>query len=361
MSFLHKTKDKLKITPLGVAILKFRRNHKARSKADAYRAMELFGYDDWSEDEKDLCYRDMVLCSQKYHFDFNEYFQLNLMQKSDDERQEFVSDSDRVKLCEDFNNPHNQIIFDNKSLTAETFAKYFRRDYVCFENEKDIDDVKSFLEKHSNFIVKPEAGASGKGVKILSTQADLDKQAREIISNYSSALFGGGIIEELICQDQRMKALHPQSVNTIRVPTIKLDDRIVIFHPILRIGQGTSVVDNTGAGGIICALDPENGTVLAARDRNGHAYFENPNNGEVLVGFQVPEWDRAVKLVKDLAMVVPDNRYTGWDIALAEDGWILVEANARGQWGSQIAMQRGWRKEIEGYRKELGLPSIKHS
>lgn len=358
MSFLNKAKDKLKITPLGVAILKYHRNHKARTKADAYRIMALFGHDDWNEHDKAECYKDMLECSKKFHFDFNEYFQLNLMQKSDDERQEFVSDSDRVKLCEDFNNPRNQKIFDNKYLTAQTYAQYFRRDYLHFENEKDIDAIKAFFAIHNSFIVKPVAGASGHGVKILSVQADPDKQAKEIVSQYSSALFGGGIIEELIRQDQRMKALHPQSVNTIRVPTIRMDDRIVIFHPILRVGQGTSSVDNTGAGGIICALDPESGIVLAARDRSGHSFTVNPNNGNALVGFQVPEWDKAVSLVKEMAMVIPDNRYTGWDIALAEDGWILVEANARGQWGSQIAMQQGWRKEIEGYRKELGLPSI---
>ena len=358
MGFLNKVKDKIKVMPLGTAIFNYYRNHKGRSKADAYRIMDQFGHADWSEEEKAACYQDMVECSRKYHFSFKEYFQLNLKQRSDEERREFISDNDRVRYCEGFNNPRNQKIFDNKQLTAQTFSSFFRRDFVYFENEKDLDAVKAFIAKHPSFVVKPVASASGNGVKVLSAESDPDKQARELISQYSSVLFGGGILEELIRQDDRLKALHPESVNTIRVPTIRMDDRIVIFHPILRVGQGTSFVDNTGAGGIICALDPESGIVVAARDRSGHTFTENPNNGKELVGFQIPEWDQAVDFVKKMAMVIPDNRYTGWDIALAEDGWMLVEANARGQWGSQIAMQQGWRKEIEGYRKELGLPAI---
>ena len=60
-------------------------------------------------------------------------------------------------------------------------------------------------------------------------------------------------------------------------------------------------------------------------------------------------------LVQELANVVPSNRYTGWDLALTEDGWLLVEANARGQFISQIPDGKGIKEQFDRYLEELHL------
>lgn len=162
-------------------------------------------------------------------------------------------------------------------------------------------------------------------------------------------------MEELISQDDRLGRIHPQSVNTVRVPTIRLNDRTILFHPFFRVGRGESVVDNAGSGGIICALDSKTGTVIAAADEHGNKFTVHPDTKEKLIGFEIPEWDKAVEFVEALVKVVPSNRYTGWDIALTNEGWILIEANARGQWVAQIPLQQGFRKEYMQYMQELNL------
>lgn len=42
---------------------------------------------------------------------------------------------------------------------------------------------------------------------------------------------GAVVVEELVCQVDEMAALHPSSLNSVRVPTLKLKDRIVIYRP----------------------------------------------------------------------------------------------------------------------------------
>ena len=86
-------------------------------------------------------------------------------------------------------------------------------------------------------------------------------------------------------------------------------------------------------------------------------YKTHPDTGVELEGFEVPCWQEAIEFVGKLAQVVPSNRYTGWDLALTKSGWVLIEANSRGQWGGQFVLQQGFRREIESYLKELGMKS----
>lgn len=358
MGIIGNVLEAAKVSPIGVGLLRVYRYSKGKGKKNAYKVMKDFGCGEMSEQEKKMCFKDMMNCSKKYHFSFVEYFQFNLSGKNEEQRMQFVSEYDRVRLCEDFNITCNQYIFDNKAETAKHFHDFFKREYICFENKNDQRKVKEFLEKNNKVIVKPLSSCGGHGVKIVENKGNAGEIASQLIQQYCGPFVDGAIMEQLIDQDERMKQLHPQSVNTVRIPTIRLDNRVVIFHPVLRIGRGDSVVDNTKAGGLICPVDADSGAVLAACDRKGNVFKNNPNTGEPLIGFVVPEWDKAIAFVKEMANVIPENRYTGWDIALTKNGWTLIEANARGQWGSQIALQKGYRQEIENYRKELGLPTV---
>ena len=347
-------KDALKVTWAGRQYMKFRREVLGRNRKNAIAAIEKFGKGDLPDAEKKAMVEDMLRCARKDSFTFDDYFQLQLWRMSDAERHEYISDSERVLICERMNRPENQKIFDDKALTAEVFRKYYQRETLGFRSGKDLDRIKAFLTGRKAVIAKPLSSACGKGVSIVTVDGDVNRIAEDLIASYCSGIFAGGILEELVIQDDRMKAAHPQSVNTVRVPTIRLNDRVVIFHPYYRVGRGGSVVDNAGAGGIICAVDAETGLVVGAADELGIHYTVHPETGAPRIGFQIPEWEAAVKLARELAMVIPTNRYTGWDLALTDKGWVLIEGNARGQFVCQIPLKHGFRQEIEGYLKEMG-------
>ena len=59
--------------------------------------------------------------------------------------------------------------------------------------------------------------------------------------------------------------------------------------------------------------------------------------------------------MKELAQVTPENRYTGWDCALTEHGWVMVEANRQGQFVWQIPLQQGCREEMDLILAGIGL------
>ena len=137
--------------------------------------------------------------------------------------------------------------------------------------------------------------------------------------------------------------MHPASVNTVRVPVVKKKNGdIVIFHPFFRIGLGDSVVDNRC---ILCNVDVETGIVYTdGVDKWGNRYIIHPDTKRQIVGFNIPNWKELMDLVKKVSSET-SNRYIGWDFALSENGWVMVEGN-EGQFVMQRANKKGLLDEL---------------
>lgn len=203
----------------------------------------------------------MFDCAKKYHFTYEESFRFKLEQKSDSERSAFVSDTHRIAYIGKLNKARNQYIFDDKTKTATTFSDFYKRELCVCESADDWDFLARFLSKYKKVVVKPISSCSGIGVRLIEVTDEhaASRAASELVKEYCTSKYLGAIVEEFIVQDERMAALHPKSVNTVRITSIRLDDRTVIFHPNLRIGRGDSVVDNVDAGGILAAVDSATG------------------------------------------------------------------------------------------------------
>ena len=335
----------IKETSVGKYLRRKRFDKTLGSVSGAKKAIQSFA-PDTPENEMDALIKDMVRMSQNYRYQYDEYFLYNFRDKTDDERLEFVADLDRIDIVENLNKAKYQPLFDDKARTYKKYKKYYKRE-VCAIGRglSDFDKLKKFLEEKKRIIIKPADSSCGQGIRILDISKidDTDSVLREVLLNNKRGL----ITEEVIIQDPRMAKLHPQSVNTLRVTTIRMNDRIEILPPFLKLGRKDSVVDNGGVGGILCAFDINTGKVTHTGDEYGCRFTVHPETNEEIIGFTIPRWDEAVALVKELAMITPSNRYTGWDLALTENGWVLVEANARGQFiGWQLTTQVGFKREI---------------
>ncbi len=344
-------KNYIKSLPLGRKIrdLYQKRGFNRGNAAKAFR--RYYGEDSGLDKEKIII--DMLGEAKRYGFGFDEYHMYHFEKMPLEERRTYVSDKERINYCERMNSYRNMILFDDKGLTYSFFRRYYHRDLVEVFSKREYELFAAFLKKHPKFIVKPFDGACGVGVRIL----DASGSAPETIFRALRKRYGKGfVVEELIIQHPEMARLHPQSVNTLRIPTIHYGEDVEIIHPFIRIGRGESVVDNGWSGGICCGIDPETGTVFSASDENGEDYTVHPDTGVNLIGYQVPRWEEATALAKELAGVLPDNHYTGWDLALTKDGWVMQEANDRGGFlGFQITSKKGFRPEIEEIVHRLGV------
>lgn len=314
-----------------------------------------------SAEEKKAIIEDILEMARKYRFCADEYFYYHFREKTEEERKEFCSDLNRIDIVESLNKAKNLVIFNDKMRTYEYYKQYYGRDFCGVKGIGDVAALRTFVQKHLRFILKPTDSSCGHGIMIvdLAQCGDVEAKLQELIHTYCTGGKDGFVAEELIVQDAHMASLHPSSVNTIRITTIRCDDGVEILPSFVKAGRDGKNVDNGGAGGLLGAIDMETGRVLAVADKYGTAYTTHPTTGVDLIGFQIPRWEEAKTLAAELAMVIPENRYTGWDLALTEKGWVMVEGNARGQFiGWQISLQKGYLREINRILRRLGRKEL---
>ncbi len=288
--------------------------------------------------------RQMTYAYLRYGWKFDEYFMFHFSRLSHKGRMEFVPDLQKDYFCRVVNPPAMHDIFTDKGATYNHFSSYYKRD-VCPVRSWENDQKKfiSLISSHDKYIIKPLEGYMGSGVQIIQGKS-IEEMRRILHDEYPS----GFISEELIQQDEKMAMLHPSSVNTIRITTLRLGGKIHIINPFVRMGRGEDVVDNAAQGGIFAVIDKETGIITETSDELGNKYVIHPDTGTPIVGFTIPQWKEALALSKELSDVLPECRMVGWDLAYTKNGWVVVEGNSKAQFICfQIATQRGFRKELE--------------
>ena len=122
------------------------------------------------------------------------------------------------------------------------------------------------------------------------------------------------------------------ALSTVRIQTYRWPggDAALLFAA-YRMPVGTAPADNFHYGGIIAPVDPSTGTLGQALRRRGKVLFpieRHPDTGALIEGHRIPCWDESVRLALRAHDTIGRMAAVGWDIAVLEDGPVLVEGNS---------------------------------
>ena len=263
-----------------------------------------------------------------------EFFRYEFWKKDEGKRREYFLDRERKKY---FTQEWN-VFPRNKYERYELFRPLFKREVLQIRFvEGDEELYREFTGRHKEYIMKPAKGVKGKGICKLSSDEVKDLGALKEIAG------GECILEELIIQGDELAVFHPQSVNTLRYVTAVNDDgKAECLFALLRTGQGSSIVDNVGSGGIIALIDTASGRVVSDGMCGQQRFEKHPDSGVRFAGYQIPDWEAAGAAAKEAHLGLPGQKLIGWDFARTKDGWDVVEANPSPSFESvQVLSQKG--------------------
>lgn len=265
---------------------------------------------------------------------------------------EYISDLQRYFSTRRMVHPRLQDVINNKLTThllldaldvrtADLLGVYWRGAVHRFpkEDREPLADFLRALPDGQRVFFKPLSGAEGKNLfsvrrvgdhfRMNGRDADLPT-VRFTIEAPKRPL----VVEAGVEQHPAQRALFPETTNTVRLLTmLDMRDRSpFIVVAAQRIGaQRSGPVDNWTQGGLSARVDLKTGALGKATrlpERDHLEWFDrHPDTGAQIEGVVVPHWEEIVDTILRAAREISFLEYVGWDIIVAPDGPIVLEAN----------------------------------
>ncbi len=278
-----------------------------------------------------------------------DYFNYEFYDKSYRERRKFAVVRTQDKFYQLVNNPKYKHNFSIKPNFLREYRKFNGREWICPDG-KNFEAFDSFLDRHSTFMVKPVDGLGGGGIYKSSLDEVKDRRAF-----YQKLIQDRYYLEEKIVQCAEMAAFNESSVNTIRIMTCNIADDPKIFFCSVRVGNGGAVVDNFHSGGMSAVVDNDTGVVIGdAMDKEMNRFECHPASHLKFRGYQIPRWDEVKEMVYEACRMHPEMTVIGWDVAITDEGPLLIEGNRRPGFDMvQMLVDEGQKYVIEDMTKRF--------
>ena len=287
----------------------------------------------------------------------SEEIYFHFLYKTHEEKKKYTTFRSRLVWMYQINDKSLAHLFHDKWETYELFSKYYLRDVVKISSDADFDLFDEFVKKNPVFVVKPLSSHLGIGVKKIDLAEYSDNKALfdELLNlgkvHAKDSFFNDAslMLEEVIDQDPALAAIHPYSVNGIRISTFRRDGKVTILYPWFKVGANKSFVTSAAFGTYDAGIDAETGVVYTdGFKENGEYDVVHPLTNIVFKGYQIPKWSELVETVKEMALSLPDSiNYIGWDMVLTPKGWCIMEGNFTGDFMWQMFNQKGCKTEWE--------------
>lgn len=160
------------------------------------------------------------------------------------------------------------------------------------------------------------------------------------------------IFESVIRQTKQFSDFNASSVNTVRfMTTLYPDGSAKVIATFIKIGRAGKCVDNAGVGGNVdVCVNMKNGEVMYAIQfdgwRNAKEIEKHPDSGNQLNGVIIENWEAIKAEVIRYQQAFPWCKAAGWDIAITDEGPVVIEVNDMWDTTGQYFIRRGWRNEI---------------
>ena len=289
----------------------------------------------------------------------DEFFYYSFAEKADEEIKKYITTREKLMYVKHLDSKDNLYILNDKYETYKKLSRYFKREVVCIYSEDDYPVFHRFVDAHPEFVVKPKNLGRARGVHYASVKdfseeqlraffADLLNEGMENGKRYKESVDNSIVLEELIEEVPTMSQLHPGSVNALRITTVLVGDEVHVWRPWIKTGRGDNFVTAAFVGSPCAGIDVETGTIVThGRTENGEDFEEHPDSGVPFIGFQIPQWDELISMVKEMALQLPTLRYIGWDMVLSKRGWCVMEANDKAEFVHQFIWEKPMKEEFE--------------
>ena len=225
---------------------------------------------------------------------------------------------------------------------------------------RDESDVVSFFQRATclPLFCKPIQGTHGNGAalikgydqekKLLFLEGRSPAPVHEFVDQLRRYGRTGFLFQELVRQHPDLERVAPGGVSGLRLVVLVGDSGPRVIHAIWKVKRTNQLTDHFSAGAtgnLLADVDPDSGEVrrvLSALGLKQVLVHEHPDSGACLDGITMPGWSLLLETMSRAALAFPGIPLQSWDVAITEEGILLLEMNYDGDMNLiQTATGRG--------------------
>ena len=267
---------------------------------------------------------DVLRSMKKFNAGYYDYQIFQWYNLEDWQRDTYLTRFRSKKFIMLMNDQSYSHLIDNKLEFNELFKDFLGREFLDVEKASK-QDIIDFYNRKEKIFCKMTDLSCGQGAELIKTQ---DFKNGEAFYEYVKEKDFGSL-EDVIENHPALAEMYPCSANCMRMITIVDDNgEPHLVYCVQKFGNEGRIIDNFGLHG---PVDLETGEFLfqahPGDTTSDILYDKHPYTGKPLIGFKTPFFKEAKEMVLKAALVVPQIRYIGWDVAITPNGPAIIEGN----------------------------------
>ncbi|KPJ56535.1 hypothetical protein AMJ49_04640 [Parcubacteria bacterium DG_74_2] len=238
----------------------------------------------------------------------------------------------------DDKNLFENILKSNNLPTPNTLLK-IRKGLILNKNnhpissEKEIEKILNKTEVSKIFLKPADCGSGGEEIILFRKKRkkyfsnDCKKLSLKMLKEKVNTDW---IIQEGIENTRSLKKIHPSSLNTFRVMTFFYPQKgAKVIYAILKVGNNNAYTDNAHTGGIYIGVNLATGKLMnKGFNEDLKEYTSHPLTNYDFRNKKIKHFEKIIKIAERAGNLFPYLTFIGWDIALTNDGPIILEGNS---------------------------------
>lgn len=293
---------------------------------------------------------DMLWSAAVKNVAFQDYVDFDFAILTKAERSTFMTHPISAQIGRKHDHPDFRSTFHDKIQFNRVFDKFLAREWMDIA-DSTVDEVRGFTQKHRVVFGKVPISDSGHGVSRYMADEVTDWEAfrQDLIAK------GQTLLEEQIVQHPDLAAVCPGTANTTRITTFFDGKDTHILSMAQKFGRGQAS-DQQTFGGFYTMLNLDGSSRGSGYDSHGNVYETHPESGVSIRDFQLPMAGELLTYLDEVARVVPQMKYIGWDVVMGVNGPILVEGNwAAGVYENKPTVTGIRTGSLPRYREAIGF------
>jgi len=223
------------------------------------------------------------------------------------------------------------------------------------------EKITSILNLHENFFLKNNVLEAGEGIykcRIVKNNVEINGELKDwdtFVATLGNKIW---VLQKQYSSHEALRKVNSTALNTTRIVTILNGKEPEYLCGFQGFATNNALTDSWSNRSIYVGIDIDKECLkeigfTSPFDLRTGLHFSHPDSGIKFQGYKIPYIKEAVELCQKAHKLLYFNFLIGWDVAITDEGPMIVEANEKPGMNVAQCVDGGLREKITKYASQI--------